>query len=226
MIALVTGGNRGLGLEVCRQLAAAGHQIILGSRDLEKGQKAAAEIGKGTTAVELDVRNPESVDAVVRFVNERFGRLDILVNNAGVLIDKADVGATTFAVLQETVETNSFGPFLLCQKLAPLMKKNGYGRIVNVSSGMGQLSEMNSGWPAYRMSKAALNVVTKVFADEYQGEGILVNSVCPGWVRTDMGGAGAERSPEEAAKGLVWAATLPNNGPTGGFFRDSEAIAW
>ena len=129
-------------------------------------------------------------------------------------------------MLQETLETNSFGPFVLCQKFAPLMKKHHYGRIVNLSSGMGQLSEMNSGWPAYRMSKSALNAVTRIFADEYGDAGVLVNSVCPGWVRTDMGGPGAERMPEDAAKGIVWAATLPDDGPTGEFFRDGESIAW
>ena len=164
-----------------------------------------------------------------------FGRLDVLVNNAGILLDPprhppdaegASIFNTKLDTIRGSLEANTFGALRLAQKFVPLMVKNGYGRVVNLSSGMGQLSDMNGGWPGYRISKVALNAVTRIFADETKGTNILVNSVCPGWVRTDMGGQEAELSPAEGADTIVWAATLPEGGPTGGFFRERERIDW
>ena len=151
----------------------------------------------------------------------RMTMFDILVNNAGIMTREDSASA-----IEATFKTNALGPFLLCKVFVPGMVQRGFGRVVNVSSGMGQLSQMNSGYPGYRMSKTALNAVTRMFADEAQGTDILVNSVCPGWVRTDMGGANAARSIEEGADTIVWLATLPEGSPSGGFFRDRKAIAW
>ena len=127
---------------------------------------------------------------------------------------------------ETTLATNFYAPLRLCQALVPLMRKRGYGRVVNLSSGMGQLDEMSDGWAAYRVSKTALNALTRMVADATRGEGILVNSVCPGWVRTDMGGSSATRGVEKGAQTAVWLASLPDDGPTGGFFRDRQPIPW
>jgi NAD(P)-dependent dehydrogenase (short-subunit alcohol dehydrogenase family) len=164
-------------------------------------------------------------------VKRIYGRLDILVNNAAILIDapggfKASLFDLTSDTLRRTMETNLLGPVRLIQAAAPLMREQAYGRIVNISSGAGQLSDMGSGYPAYRMSKTALNALTRIAASELGGGDIKVNAMCPGWVRTEMGGPDADRSPEEGADTAVWLATLPDTGPTGGFFRDRKPIAW
>ncbi|MEM9391222.1 MAG: SDR family oxidoreductase [Bacteroidota bacterium] len=229
-IALVTGANRGIGLEVCRQFLDLGHHVILTSRDEDKGRKAAAELNgdKNLTYHPLDVGSDESVMAVKGFVEREFGRLDILVNNAGINYDtwQTAVGAD----LEEshyTLEINLFGPWRMSQAFIPLMKKKGYGRIVNVSSGAGALNGMRGGTPAYSVSKAGLNALTIKLAAEVQEPNILVNAVCPGWVRTDMGGSDADRSVEEGAKGIIWAAIIEEgNGPNGGFFRDEKKLEW
>ncbi|MCM2323286.1 MAG: SDR family oxidoreductase [Oligoflexia bacterium] len=235
-IALVTGANRGIGFEVCRQLAHQGLDVILTSRDPAKGEAAAKKLrdqGLKVRYCQLDTTDEASVERAHRFVSEQFGRLDVLVNNAGVFLDPSrEEGPATSAVnakletVRETLETNTLGPFRLCQLFAPLMAKNGYGRIVNLSSGMGQLSEMNGGFPAYRLSKTAINAVTRIFADEFRGKGIAVNSVCPGWVKTEMGGPGAELSVEEGADTIVWLATHADPAPSGGFFRERHPISW
>ena len=237
-VALVTGGNRGIGLEVCRQLGRQGYCVLLGARDLSKG-KAAADLlsseGLNVKPLKLDVTSESDAVGAYNFVVGAFGRLDVLVNNAGVLLDPPRhppdaEGASIFNAKLDTIrsslEANTFGALRLAQKFVPLMVKNGYGRVVNLSSGMGQLSDMNGGWPGYRISKVALNAVTRIFADETKGTNVLVNSVCPGWVRTDMGGQEAELSPAEGADTIVWLATLPEGGPTGGFFREREQIEW
>jgi NAD(P)-dependent dehydrogenase (short-subunit alcohol dehydrogenase family) len=227
-IALVTGANRGIGFEIVKQLAKRGFEVILSSRDPHKGQAAVERLAKEglqATYLPLDVSNPESIQALARAVTEKFGRLDILVNNAGILPDQSGKPTSPDTILN-TFKTNSLGPYLMSEAFYPLMQKNGYGRIVNISSGMGQLSEMETGYPAYRISKTALNAVTRIFATKGEGSSIKVNSMCPGWVRTDMGGPGAERSTEEGAETAIWLATLPENGPNGGFFRDCEPIAW
>lgn len=233
-IALVTGGNRGIGLEICRQLAQ--HKdihVLLGSRNLEQGQQAAANLkerGLNVTPWELDTSAPDSIQNAMRHIESTFGRLDILVNNAGVLLDQQRQQGSVFQVtvdtIRETMETNVYGPLLLMQAAVPLMKQNQYGRIVNLSSGMGQLSDMQGGYTGYRLSKSSLNALTRIVAAEVRSENILVNTLCPGWVKTDMGGSGATRSVEQGADTAVWLAMLPDGGPSGQFFRDRQVIPW
>jgi NAD(P)-dependent dehydrogenase (short-subunit alcohol dehydrogenase family) len=233
-LAVVTGANRGLGLETCRQLAAKGLKVILTSRNAEAGGKQVNELtGEGLDVLfhPLDVTDPESIRRLADYIQNELGALDILVNNAGIFPDPFPGRGGSNSVFDSTVdtvrlamETNTYGPLMLCQQMVPLME--GYGRIVNVSSGMGQLSEMNGCCPGYRLSKTALNAVTRIFADELATTGIKVNSVCPGWVRTDMGGAEADLPVEEGADGIVWLATLPDDGPSGGFFRYRQPISW
>jgi len=228
MIALVTGGNRGIGLEVCRQLAEAGYQVILTSRDEAKGKQALEELDNALiTYHPLDVTDDSSINEVCRFVEEKYDRLDILVNNAGIDYDTwQNAEQADLNTVQATFNTNLLGPWRMSQAFIPLMRENGYGRIVNVSSGAGALNGMGGGTPGYSVSKASLNVLTIKLAADLKGTDILVNSVCPGWVRTDMGGKQAPRSVAEGAEGIVWAATLPKDGPSGGFFRDGKRIEW
>ncbi|MEO0331677.1 MAG: SDR family oxidoreductase [Bacteroidota bacterium] len=228
MIALVTGANRGIGLEVCRQLAEAGYEVILTSRDEEKGRKAVEELANDLVShYPLDVTDDNSVAKLQSYVEERYGRLDVLVNNAGIHYDSwQNAEQADLEIAQEAFNANLLGPWRVSQSFIPLMRKHGYGRIVNVSSGAGALSGMGGGTPAYSISKASLNVLTIKLAADLKGTNILVNSVGPGWVRTDMGGKEAPRSVAEGAKGIVWAATLPKDGPTGGFFRDGKRIEW
>jgi len=230
-IALVSGGNRGIGLEVVRRLAASGHMVLLGSRDLAKGEAAARAIGDGYServiAVRLDVTNPASVERLARDVDQQFGGLHVLVNSAAVHYDTGQTAtaADIEGVVREAFETNVLGAWRLISAFVPLMRRSGWGRIVNVSSGAGAISSMGAGTPAYSTTKAALNALTRVVAAELRGTGILVNAVCPGWVATDMGGPGG-RPVRDGAAGIVWAATLPDDGPTGGFFRDKRPIDW
>jgi NAD(P)-dependent dehydrogenase (short-subunit alcohol dehydrogenase family) len=225
-IAVVTGANRGIGLEVVRQLVTQGDTVVLGSRDLAKGKAAAGELGLPVHVEQLDVTDQDSVARLGRTVAERFGRLDILVNNAAIHYDTwqtatdADLG-----VVQQALDTNVFGAWRLTQAVLPSLRRSEHGRIVNVSSGAGAITGMGGWAPAYKVSKVSLNALTLMWADELAGDGILVNSVCPGWVATDMGGAGG-RPVAEGAAGVVWAAHLPDDGPTGGFFRDREPIDW
>ncbi|MGZ3373780.1 MAG: SDR family oxidoreductase [Gemmatimonadaceae bacterium] len=229
-IAVVTGGNRGIGLEVCRQLAKLGIRVILGSRDAAKGIAAAKELsatGLPVEAHQLDVASAKSIGECMNWVRRDVGRIDILVNNAGIMVEEVDADPLEeLEIIRETMQTNVYGPILLSRLAIPIMKSRRYGRIVNLSSGMGSLAEMGGGYIGYRMSKAGINVATKVIAAETEGMGILVNSVDPGWVQTAMGGQGASRNVEKGAETVVWLATLPDNGPTGAFFRDRKAIAW
>ena len=229
-IALVTGGNRGIGLEVCRQLAGLGIRVILGSRDGARGVTAAGELVAERLPVEarqLDVASAKSINECMTWVRRDVGRLDILVNNAGIMIEEGDADPMEeIEIIRETMQTNVYGPFLLSRLAIPIMKSRRYGRIVNLSSGMGSLAEMGAGYIGYRLSKAGINVVTRVTAAETEGMGILVNSVDPGWVQTAMGGRGATRTVEKGAETVVWLATAPDNGPTGAFFRDRKAIVW
>ncbi len=230
-LALVTGGNKGIGYEICRQLARKGLRVVLTSRDAEKGREARKRLEKERLDVlhhPLDVTDRASVTAIAGHVESEYGRVDVLVNNAGILIDSRST-----SVLREkeetfrtTLETNFYGALRMCQALVPLMQKNHYGRVVNLSSGLGQLDDMGDGTPAYRVSKTALNALTRMVASAVEGDNILVNSMCPGWVRTDMGGPGASRSVEQGAQTAVWLAMLPHDGPTGGFFRDKKPIPW
>lgn len=226
-VALVSGGNRGIGLEVCRRLAEEGLTVILGSRDEEMGRQAAESLPGSVIACQLDVSDAGSVERLAASVQNDFGRLDVLVNNAGISNDDGQGGAEAdLDRVKEALEANLFGAWRLCEVAIPHMRREGYGRIVNVSTGLAALEDMGSGSPGYRISKTGLNALTRILASELRGSGILVNAVNPGWVQTDMGGANANRSTKEGADGLVWAATLPNNGPTGGFFRDRRQVAW
>ena len=230
-VAIVTGANRGIGLEVCRQLASQGIHVVLTARDPIKGEHAAATLRSENLDVvfhALDVKQEHSVQLLRDHIAERHGAADVLVNNAGILIDSKGGGVLDSAAetYRKTMESNFFGALSMCIAFTPLMLRKGYGRIVNVSSGSGQLSDMGGGMPAYRVSKSALNALTRTLAAELSGKNVLVNSVCPGWVKTDMGGAGATRSVKEGASGIVWLATLPDGGPSGGFFRDRKPIPW
>lgn len=231
-VAVVTGANRGLGFEACRQLARQGFKVVLTSRDRSKGQTAAETLqaeGLDVIAQVLDVTSPESIEQLRQFLQEEFGRIDVLINNAGIYPESGSsqdgsVLSVGIDTMRTAMETNVYAPLQLSQTLIGLM--DGSGRIVNVSSGMGQLSEMGGGSPAYRVSKTALNAVTTILAAELKGTNILVNAMCPGWVKTDMGGMNAPRTPEQGAETMVWLAMLPDGSPTGGFFRDKQPIAW
>lgn len=231
-IALVTGAQRGLGLEACRSLGKLGYTVVLSGIVLGEGRTAARSLSKLGYEVEfcpLDITNGDDIKEAKRFIQKRFGRLDVLINNAAVFIDEGkSIQDLPVRIFEKVINVNTFGALRMCQAFFPLMIKQDYGRIVNVSSGKGQLSgeDMTDDTPAYCMSKAALNAATVMFADAAAGRNILVNSVCPGWCRTDIGGSHAPRSAKKGAETIVWLATLPDDGPTGGFFRDKEPIDW
>jgi NAD(P)-dependent dehydrogenase (short-subunit alcohol dehydrogenase family) len=234
-IALITGSNRGIGFEIAKQLAMKKIQVILTSRNSANGEAAVRKLARDgvnkVVSMELDVSNQVSVDKLSDEVEKTFGRLGILVNNAAILIDKDNVTASNadLETVRATLETNLIGAWRMCKTFIPLMKKNSFGRIVNVSSGSGEFEYMaTSGgyWPAYSVSKASLNALTVMLASELKGTNILVNAVCPGWVRTDMGGSNATRSVEEGAATPVWLATLPDGGPTGHNYYDKKQISW
>jgi NAD(P)-dependent dehydrogenase (short-subunit alcohol dehydrogenase family) len=223
-VSLVTGGNRGIGLEVCRQLAAVGHDVVLTARDAEAAATAAQPIG--ATALRVDVTDPASIDEAAASVRDRYGRLDVLINNAAISYDTWQRAITAdLAVVREAAETNLYGPWLMVQRFLPLLRASDHPRIVNVSSEAGSLTGMGGGTPAYAASKAALNALTLMLAAELRSERFLVNAVSPGWVATDMGGPGGGPVSDGAAS-IVWAATIPDDGPTGGFFRDGRPIPW
>lgn len=258
-LAVVTGANRGLGLETCRQLAQRGMTVVLTSRDEAKGQRAADQLRAQGLAVvyrPLEVTDRESVASLTETLRRDFGRIEVLVNNAGIALDGFDAD-----VARRTLAVNCFGVMTVVDHLLPLLSP--HGRIVMVSSGMGQVAELTPelqamfldptmtrerlvdlmhtfvrdvaagqhtqrGWPsnAYRISKVSLNVFTRLLAKELADTPMRVNAVCPGWVRTDLGGHSATRRVEEGASGIVWAARLAEDGPTGGFFRDGRPIPW
>lgn len=226
-IAIVTGANRGIGKEVSRQLAALGHTVLLTARSLSKTQATAAELGYANLVpAQLDVSDPESIEALYAWVRGKFGRIDILINNAAIHYDSWQRAINAdLNIVYEAMETNLYGPWRMIQTFLPLLRKSSHARIVNVSSGAGALTGMGGGTPAYSISKAGLNALTLMLADELRHDRILVNAVCPGWVATDMGGSGG-RPVADGAKGIVWAATLPDDGQTGGFFRDRRQIEW
>jgi NAD(P)-dependent dehydrogenase (short-subunit alcohol dehydrogenase family) len=226
-IAIVTGANRGIGFEVCRQLAALGIKVVLTARDENKGREAARKLqneGLDIEFYQLDVTSEQSIRGLVDWIDQNFKRLDILINNAGILVDR---GVTTMEAdidkIRETMETNVYGTLQMCKGLVPLMRNNGFGRIVNFSSGAGSLSRMRKGQPGYCISKASVNVVTRLLANELAGTNITVNSMDPGPVHTDMNPNG-ERTPARGADTAVWLATVCTE--TGKFFSDRKEVAW
>jgi NAD(P)-dependent dehydrogenase (short-subunit alcohol dehydrogenase family) len=219
-IALVSGASRGIGAEIARELAAdQGFQVFAGARNPDEVERL-----DGIEPVRLDVTDQSTIESARERVESEAGTLDSLVNNAGVYGDP--VGAADYDLnrAHEVLEVNTFGPWRLIEALLPLMRQSDAPRIVNVSSGAGQLSDMNGGHAAYRVSKSALNALTRTLASDERW--VKVNTMCPGWVRTDMGGPSATRSVEQGADTAVWLATLPEDGPTGGFFRDRKPIPW
>jgi NAD(P)-dependent dehydrogenase (short-subunit alcohol dehydrogenase family) len=228
-VSLVTGANRGIGPEVCRQLAELGHTVLLTARSLEAAEAAARRIGgteKAVHPLRLDVTDDADVERAAAEVAHRHGRLDVLVNNAAVLYDTWQRAVTAdLDVVREAAETNLYGPWRTVRAFAPLLRAGAHPRVVNVSSEAASLTNMGGGTPAYTASKAGLNALTRMLAAELRADGVLVNAVCPGWVATDMGGPGG-RPVAEGARSVVWAATLPDSGPTGGFFRDGRPLPW
>lgn len=237
-VAVISGASRGLGLACARLLAERGFELVMLARGEAALHAAAAEIARHTgidpLAVTVDVRDQAAVRRLGDAVSDRFGRADVLINNAGVLQgpkdfshpEAASVLTADAAEVIDTLDVNVVGALRLAQVLVPMMRAQRWGRIVNVSSGMGQLAEMGGSWPGYRISKAGLNALTRILAAELAGSGIKVNSVCPGWCRTEMGGASANRSALEGAQSIVWGALIGDDGPSGGFFRDGRSIAW
>jgi NAD(P)-dependent dehydrogenase (short-subunit alcohol dehydrogenase family) len=225
-IAVITGASRGLGLETGRQLLARGCHVILTARDGAAAEAAAAALGAHAEGHALDVSRDDAVAAFFDWLRQSHGRIDVLVNNAGrIYAGKSNLKSASAADMADAIDNNALSAWRMSAQALPMMNAAGHGRIVNVSSGMGSLVEMGSGSAAYRISKVAMNSVTRLAANEARGD-VKVNSVCPGWVRTDMGGKSATRAVEEGAASIVWAAVLPADGPNGGFFRDGKPIPW
>lgn len=230
--ALVTGAGRGIGREIARQLAAQGYEVLLGVRDAVRAGEVAEELSRETSGVlrpvALDVSDQYSIAAAREQIGSDPGRLDVLVNNAGIGLDFGVSGLEPdFEVMERTLQTNFFGAYRTALAMLDLLRASEHPRIVNVSSGMGGVSEMGGWSPGYRVSKASMNAMTRILSTELASEGVLVNSVCPGFVASDMGAPmGATKSLENGASGIVWLATLPDDGPTGGFFRDGRPIAF
>jgi NAD(P)-dependent dehydrogenase (short-subunit alcohol dehydrogenase family) len=228
-VAIVTGGNRGIGHEICKELSKAGCNVVLTSRNEQEGRRAVAKLQHHDNVAyrRLDVTDSKDIASLRDWILKTYGRVDILINNAGVYLDE---GVSVFDVdeniMQDTIAVNFYGAFHMCRAFVPIMRQNGHGRIVNVSSGYGAMSEMGGYVAAYRISKAALNALTLIMANELRDGNIKVNAVCPGWVRTDMGGGMAPISPEAAAKDIVHFALVDAKGPTGGFFRHKKPIQW
>ncbi len=219
-VALVSGASRGIGAEIARELAAEhGFLVFAGARKQDDVERA-----DRIEPIELDVTHQEMIDAARVRIEADVGQLDALVNNAGVYGDPVGAAEYDLERAHEVLEVNTFGPWRMIEAFLPLLRNSSQPRIVNVSSGAGQLSDMNGGRAAYRVSKAGLNALTRTLASDERW--LKVNTMCPGWVRTDMGGSAAPKSVDEGADTAVWLATLPDDGPTGGFFRDRKPIPW
>jgi NAD(P)-dependent dehydrogenase (short-subunit alcohol dehydrogenase family) len=232
---VVTGASRGIGLEVCRQLAALGYVVVLGSRDLRAAELAAKELdpgGERVVAAHVEVDNSINIEQLAEWIRERWGRVDAIVNTASTGPDQyAIAGTTDLSPVAEALDVNLFGAWRVIQALLPLLRSSPRPRVVNVSSEGGSIALMSGGRPAYSVSKAALNALTRMLAGELFRDGILVNSVCPGAAASDGGrgsgaGRGSGRSVAQGAASVVWAVTLPNGGPTGTFTRDGRELPW
>jgi NAD(P)-dependent dehydrogenase (short-subunit alcohol dehydrogenase family) len=240
-LALITGANKGIGLETARQLAAQGIHVLIGARDAAKGEAAAQTLqaeGYKADSIALDVSNEASIKQAAQTVTDRYGNLDILVNNAGI---HPEYGQSIFSfeqmsldLVMQIYQTNVFGPFMMIQAFLPLLRQSAAGRIVNTSSSVGSLTEQSNpespyypvNTAGYNSSKTALNALTVQLAKQLTGTNLKVNSACPGWVQTDMGSDAAPRTVSEGARIIIKLATLPNNGPNGGFFNEDGAIDW
>ncbi len=230
-IAVVTGGNKGVGFGACRLLAKEGVCTILTARDEERGTAAAAKLANAGLDVRfhpLDVTERASAKRLALYLREEFGQLDILINNAAILIDRSMTSLTVdLDTMQKMMNTNAYGPLRVCQALVPLLKESPAGRIVNVSSWFGSMSDMSGGgYAAYRISKAALNALTQILAEDLRGTTITVNAACPGWVRTDMGGPSGTKTWEEGADTPVWLALKGKGGPNKEFFQNRKPHPW
>jgi NAD(P)-dependent dehydrogenase (short-subunit alcohol dehydrogenase family) len=228
-VALVTGANKGIGYEIARQLGEKGYHVLVGARNTEAGKQAVASLQKaGASAefVEIDVSDRTSIQKAAKTVAAQFDHLDALVNNAAIMEDKNNISELPDELLPRTLQTNTFGPLLVTQAFLPLLTKNPGATVVNMSSGLGQLSDMADTYPAYSISKTSLNAVTRQFAAALRDKGITVNSVCPGWVKTDMGGANAPRTVQQGADTVTWLATEAPRDLTGQFLRDRKVIPW
>ncbi|MCY8232660.1 SDR family NAD(P)-dependent oxidoreductase [Priestia endophytica] len=229
-VALVTGGNRGIGYELVKQLALNGFKVILASRNPKMGHEAVQKLKESNLDVSfvvMDVDNQESIRQAMVTIDEQYERLDVLINNAGVYLDEnKKLVAMDPSVLEKTMGTNFFGAYHVIRSFIPIMEKQGYGRIINVSSEYGALSEMSyQGVGAYKLSKLVLNGLTQLIAAEINGD-IKINAVDPGWVSSDMGGPSAPKTPKQAAESILWLATIGPEGPNGEFFRDGKHIDW
>ena len=225
--ALITGANKGIGFEIAKQLLQKDFFVVITARDEIKGKSALEKLLSISTNVffiKMDVSDIESIKSAVKQYEEKFNLLDVLVNNAGILIDKTAIDRLDPEVLLKTLTTNTIGPFLVTKYFHSLINKE--GRIINISSELGALNSMGSYSPAYSISKTALNAVTKQFAGLLAGRGIAVNSVCPGWVKTDMGGSGAQLPVEKGAETAVWLAAEAPVSITGKFLKNKNEISW
>jgi NAD(P)-dependent dehydrogenase (short-subunit alcohol dehydrogenase family) len=225
-VAVITGANRGIGAAIARQLAEHGMHVVVTARREKQGREAAeslTEAGLAASFFALDVTSDESVAALAHHLRRDVGRVDVLINNAGVALDKwIPALEGTMEQFVATYETNVFGVVRMCRAIIPFMRERGYGRVVNLSSNLGSMEKVGARTLAYRTSKTAVNAITRVIAAELTDGDVLVNSMCPGWVKTELGGFDAPRTPEEAADTAIWLATLPAGGPTGGFFQDRK----
>ena len=224
IVVLVTGGNRGIGLEICRQLAEMGHKVIMGSRNQMKGEKAASSISGEVIVRKLDVTDERDIRLLAEKLESEIGHIDVLINNAGIIDGRSGSMDGSFDDIRTTIETNLFGSWMMMRYFMPLLKQSSDPRIINISSGMGAWADLTGGYAGYRISKTALNALTVLSSNELAGN-IKINSMCPGWVRTDMGGASASRDVEQGADTAVWLAT-DSQIPDGKFVRDRKVIDW
>jgi NAD(P)-dependent dehydrogenase (short-subunit alcohol dehydrogenase family) len=230
-VALVSGGNRGLGIQIVRMLAERGMRVVLASRSVERGRIAIESLGElaGRVAVrQLDITDAASVARLASWLDRQLGRCDVLMNNAAILVDddRDTPTAIDLDMVRRTMETNLLGTWRLTQAIAPLMRGHRYGRIVNISSDLGSLASMRRNLPAYRAAKCAVNALTRMFADELAENGILVNSCCPGPARLDAPASHDSVRSTASADTPVWLATLPDDGPTGGFYCGRAPLPW